>query len=169
MSPHVGFAGLLPPAYVVWKAPEVTGKSAELVQPVTYALPARSSATALLDENPAASKPPPPRYVEYSSAEPVASSLATKASKPPAFAGWAAAAVGKFSDAVMPETTVFPAASTPMPHASSSSLPPRNVEKTIAPVGPSLVTNASKAPPPYVGCKAPSVVGKVVEDVKPTA
>ena len=53
----------------------------------------------------AKSTPPPPRYVEYTGAEPVGSSLMTKASWTPPNAGWAApAVVGKLGEMVDPVT-----------------------------------------------------------------
>src|SRR5262245_46303127 len=104
-------------------ASAVTGKSPEPVLPVNQALPAASTTTAL-----APSLPVPPRTVEYTAAEPAAFSLATKASLPSGTGSNAPAVVGKFNDAVPPETYAFPPASTASPPPLSESCPPRYVE-----------------------------------------
>ena len=67
----------------------------------------------------------PPRYVEYTSAEPAALSLVTKTSGLPLFEPWKGLAVGKSLERVYPVTYALPAASTAMPKPSSMSLPPR--------------------------------------------
>ncbi len=64
-----------PPLNVGSGAPAVTGKSVELVPPVSHALPAESSTIALIE-----SKSDPPTNVEYTSAEPAGLNLVTYAS-----------------------------------------------------------------------------------------
>ena len=55
-----------PPPRVVWKAPGVVGKSYDLVEPATYALPAASMAMAEPSSDPVSVVVPPlpPRYEE---------------------------------------------------------------------------------------------------------
>src|ERR1700722_933723 len=73
---HAGFPSWPPaPPKIVWKAPEVVGKSIESVNPVTYALPLPSIAIA-----DATSSIRPPRYVEYNSWDPDGLSFSTNAS-----------------------------------------------------------------------------------------
>src|SRR3954467_11496352 len=86
-------------------ASAVTGKSLELVTPVSQAFPDESGTTAL-----APSLALPPRSVEYTSAEPVALTLAAKASLPSPVLSNAPADVGKSSDPVPPERYAFPPA-----------------------------------------------------------
>src|SRR2546422_6791915 len=87
-----------PPPSVGCKALTV-GKLADLVSPYTTTCPALSTA---MDD--ASSKPPPPRYVEYSKVAPVGSSLATKASALPAKVDCKAFVVGNKYDPVTPQT-----------------------------------------------------------------
>src|SRR3954471_19511810 len=115
------------PRSCAWRARRV-GKSGDRVVPVTYAAPARSTATP-----PLVSPFVPPRYVEYASSRPLVESCATNASvghgasethrlrKWP----WSAPRVGKSLESVLPVTTACPLRSTAMPTASSLRLPPR--------------------------------------------
>ena len=70
------------PPKTIWKAPAVTGKLAESVDPVTYASPELFTATAT-----PRSKVLPPKKVEYTSPEPSGVNFVTNASWPPQ--GWA--------------------------------------------------------------------------------
>ena len=68
------------------------------VRPVTYALPEESVAI----PNPSSRKLPP-RYVEYTRAEPAAFSFVTNASEKPGAIVWnAPEVVGKFEENVVP-------------------------------------------------------------------
>src|SRR3954469_7392814 len=134
-------------------ASAVTGKSLELVTPVSQGFPDESGTTAL-----APSLALPPRSVEYTRAEPVALTLAAKASLPSPVLSNAPADVGKSSDPVPPERYAFPPASTKSPPALSKSWPPRNVEETSPdPAGFSLLRVTSN-PPLALASKAPGVV-----------
>ena len=77
----VGFSSAMiaspPPLKVVSGAPAVTGKSAELVPPVSQALPAGSRTASLIE-----SKSEPPTNVEKTSAEPAGFTFVTKPSPP---------------------------------------------------------------------------------------
>jgi hypothetical protein len=109
-----------------------------------YALPAASIAT------PATlSRPLPPRYVEYRSFEPVASSFAAHASDvPPPYAGWSAPCKGKSFDDVKPAMYTFPAASTAIAFTAWTALPPRYVECTsVLPSGLIFETKALSVAP----------------------
>ena len=89
-----------PPFAVVSKAPAVVGKSAELEEPSTYALPPPSTWTCS-----PLSTAEPPRKVEYTSAEPVGFSFVTKTSFWPRRVRWNdPALVGKSLDRVSPVT-----------------------------------------------------------------
>src|SRR5438552_1925059 len=110
-------------------APAVVAKFVELVLPTRYALPEGSTATPR-----ASSSPVPPRYVEYTSAEPAAFSFATNASRQLPSAAllhvrrMAPPVVGKSLDPVDPAMMTLPEESTAMAFASSSPIPPRYVE-----------------------------------------
>src|ERR1044072_9048241 len=102
-----------PPPFVVWKA-FVTGKSLMYVLPVTYALPAASTAMLLPRSLSMGSPVLPPRYVRYERLVPEASSLATKASLEPRRIVWKAPGGGggappKYS--ALPPTEMAPAPS----------------------------------------------------------
>src|SRR2546422_451476 len=122
---------------VVLNAPGVVGKSADAVDPVTYAFPALSMAMA-----PAKSIPLPPRNVEYTRVEPVASSFVTKTSGAnrggPRLCDRSTArgVVEKPVDSAPPVTSAGPAASTAMALARLlPPLPPRKVEyRSMEPV-----------------------------------
>ncbi|PYQ56355.1 MAG: hypothetical protein DMF58_20990 [Acidobacteria bacterium] len=74
---------------------------------------------------------------------------------------------GKFGDPVTPVTYALPALSIAMSVASSTLLPPMNVEYTSdEPPEFSFETNTSRGPPPNTGCKA-FAVGKSVDPAKP--
>jgi len=104
-----------PPFAVVSSAPGVVGKSAPLVKPATYALPAGSTATRW-----PLSTIAPPMQVEYVSAEPVVFSFVTKTSYCPRFVRLKApAVVGKSAEIVSPVTKALPEALTAMPRGSS--------------------------------------------------
>ena len=109
-----------PPLNVESGAPAVIGKSAELVPPVSQALPAASSTTALNE-----SKSDPPTNVENTSADPAALNLARKASPLLKVLSYAPGVVGKFADGVLPATKALPAPSTTKPAPPSKSLPPK--------------------------------------------
>src|SRR3989339_1272850 len=100
-------AWLKPPYINDWSyAPAVVGKSVELVNPITYALPLPSMAMA----SPQSFQPLPPKNVLYKSAVPVELSFVTKPSVSPPLNDWsyAPAVVGKSVDTVCPVTYAFP-------------------------------------------------------------
>src|SRR5262245_57912610 len=99
---------------------------------ITRALP-------VLVPNPVAGDQVPPPFV-----------LVTSRSPAPLFTGWRVPAeTGKFAENVCPVTEAIPVAeSTAIDNASSKLRPPRKVEyDKLDPVGLSLVTKASDAPP----------------------
>src|ERR1700730_2429620 len=91
-----------PPKLVVCSAPAVTGKSVELVAPVTYAAPVASTAMAVPASGEPTMPPDPPRYVLYTSPFPEAFNFATKASWFPPLVDRRGAAVGKLVEVVPP-------------------------------------------------------------------
>src|SRR3954470_22288525 len=116
------FGGML---IVRSNAPPVVGKFEDFVVPVTYALPAASTASRR-----ASSRLLPPTNVEYTSPEPAALSLVTKTSLKFEVApvrSKAPVVVGKSGDCVVPATNAFPAALTAIPVPISWLLPPRKV------------------------------------------
>ena len=145
------------------KAPAVVGKLVDWVCPLTYALPAVSTAIPVLR-----SSELPPRYVPYSRPLPVAFSFATKTSLEPfAIVSKAPAVVGKLADKEDPVTWARPAASTAIAVPRSLELPPRYVPYSKAlPVAFSFATKTSFEPFQVVS-KAPGVVGKSAELVDP--
>ena len=116
-------ASVTPPPFAVWK-PFTIGRFDDVVSPVRYEFPKESTAIAW-----AMSIPPPPRYVEKTSLEPVASSFVTYESIAPASAVWSApAVVGKSVESVRPVTYALPTPSTAIAKPKSGPVPPRYVE-----------------------------------------
>ena len=111
----------VPPARAAWKPP-APGKFGEVVEPVTYALPPASTATA-----DASSSPEPPRYVRYATT-PVVSSFATKPSVPPPNCVCSVPITGRSSEVVEPTIQTLPAPSAAMADPVSSALPPTNAQ-----------------------------------------
>jgi hypothetical protein len=104
-------------------ASPVTGKSNELVAPVSQELPSVSTRTAL-----APSFEEPPSTVEKISADPEGLRRVRNASLPSGVVSNTPGVVGKSSDPAPPATYALPDASTVSPLAESNPLPPRNVE-----------------------------------------
>ena len=73
------------------------------------------------------SDPEPPNQVLNNRALPEEFSFVTKPSRPPPIVFCAALVLGKFVEYVHPVTATFPEASTAIPKARSSPLPPRYV------------------------------------------
>src|SRR3954454_17000556 len=117
----------------------------------------------------APSKSLPPRYVEYTSADPAGFNLVNVTSNPPfAVVSNAPAVVGKSRDLENPSAYALPPPSTAMFDPSSTVVPPRYVEYANAePVAFSLVMNMSPSPR-CTRLNAPAVVGKSIEFVSPT-
>src|SRR6266542_2823470 len=105
---------------------------------------------------------------------PTVMSLVTNASELPlAVVSYSPGVVGKSEALAKPVTYAAPLASSAMAWPRSllpmaPELPPRNVEYTRLPAAPSLVTKAS-SPPFQLVSKAPGVVGKFVELVRPVS
>src|SRR5579883_105186 len=117
-------------------APGVVGKSAPPPRPVTYTLPAPSTAIAV-----AAFAPEPPTSTDHSTA-PLGEYFVTKTELVPD--GPIRGAVeGKSADEVVPVTYTLPCRSVASATAWSASDPPRYVAHCVVPSGDSLATNAS--------------------------